>query len=244
MLPLSLTVLGIGLALLLLSRQPSFIAALSGIDAIVLIGATYFLHKTAHSETGMGDYLVILWIALAAPLNGIFTTGLGMLALAILPRVLPKLAAWRQKISLPVGGIWLSLAVLVMAFPPYPEMIYGKTAPVSALPAAAPAALPAQSSGEQRSLNTLRLQALETQSEVVGRIALAETRDGRIQEAQKAAPVVEKLQREYAPVLTPEDKKGLALLAQALERYDIDAVRELSAQFAAARESIAQQIEQ
>lgn len=242
MLPLPMTVTGIGLALLLASHHPSLITALSALYALVLIGVLWFTHKTFGGGVALGDYLALLWIALAAPLNGILTTGLALLAMAVLPRLVPKLSAWRQKASLPAGGIWLALAALIVAFPPFPEVIYGQgEAGIEPAPAAHQT-LPAQLNPQQALVKALRLQALKTQSEAVGRVAMADTREGRIKAARETAPVVEQLGATYAAALTPEEMQGMARLAQALTDYDTDAVRDLSEQFAGEREQLEEQL--
>lgn len=240
LLPLPIVVCGLGLSLLLLSRGPSFLAAISGLYAIVIVAALATLQKIFKANRGLGDYLVIVWIALAAPLNGIVTTGLSMLGMALLPYVLPKLAIWRQKVSLPVGGVWLAMAVLVMAFPPYPELIYGRAAPASTLSAPMVVQLSPQKDPEQTLLNALRLQALERQSQSIGRVALAEGHAERVALARQAGAEVRQIQARYAIILTGDDQQGMARLAQALDTFDVDSVRDLSQRFAEERERLKQ----
>jgi hypothetical protein len=244
-LPLPLMFAGIGFAIALIINRgwPFTITAISIGWAVALI---VILGVVAKAGIAMGDQIVMFWIALASPFNGLISVMFGQLTMDVLGRVV----GWKaQKKRVPIGGAWLLATVLVLAAPQFPQLMDGiaANAPVLAgeIEKAAPPADDALFRAEKftpEGLRTLSRISREA-SYLTGRISFEEDRGARIALAQAYAGRIAVLQREALLLGMPADVKvpvarSLGQLSQALKTYDLDLVRAVSYDIAAQRDRL------
>jgi hypothetical protein len=112
-LPLPLTLAGVALAVAtaLVTRPPVMLMLTGLIWALVVVLLHGLLSK---GSMQLGDHLATVWIALAAPLNGMLAVAAGDFANAVLARV--KSLKGRKVAA---AGAWLIWAAVFVGLPPY-----------------------------------------------------------------------------------------------------------------------------
>jgi hypothetical protein len=248
-LPLPLTIVGLGIAVMLLAIGPysgMIIALAIGWSALLML-----IHRfVARTNISLGDQIAIFWIALAAPFNGLLAIFAGQLVLDILARI----TDWKaRKKRVPVGGAWLVATALLLAVPQWPALLATATA---SAPAAADVVDPGVASRDalfrsgrvtRGGLNELRQIAHEA-SYLTGRLSFVSSRGERIAQARRASERVRELRRMALLAEAPATARmplarTLSELSQALAVYDVDAVRAVSGDLSDRRAALDQLLE-
>lgn len=248
-LPLPLTIVGLGIAAVLLAIGPysgMIIALAIGWAALLML-----IHRfVARTNISLGDQIAIFWIALAAPFNGLLAILAGQLVLDILARI----TDWKaRKKRVPIGGAWLVATALLLAVPQWPALLMTATA---SAPVAADVVDPGVASREalfrsgrvtQDGLTELRQIAREA-SYLTGRLSFVSDRGERIAQAQQASERMRELRRLALLAEAPATARmplarTLSELSQALALYDVDAVRAISGDLSDRRAALDQLLE-
>jgi hypothetical protein len=241
-LPLTLAGLVIAIAVAVTNRAPLLVTMFALAWALIVI----VLHVLASKGSmQLGDHLVTIWIAMAAPFNGLVAVALGDLANIALARM----QGLRGK-RVAVAGAWLILAASLIGLPPYFVWFAG--------PASAAAEAPAHdmqvveeewvpARGARRQLPPERAVAARTlaqladwASDYTASVSLAERRAERIARADLAGRQVARLAA-AAQRIEPGSEVAdcLSDLAEALRAYDVEEVRAASWRLAGQREWLA-----
>ena len=245
-LPLPLTLAGIALAIatLVSLQMPLLIVAFGLIWATALI--VLFALATRRAMA-LGDYIATLWIALAAPFNGVLAVIAGDVANFIYVRVTGQHT--NRKAKLAAAGPWLLFAAALIALPPFMTwptiwpsqfqqttvakamtkamtMNTSATTEAKVIQTAAPLSV-------AHTAETHRIKALlwlaQNAGDATAQVAFADDRVGRIEKAQQAAATIaeyEQLAHQFDA--DPTFTATLHDLQLALATYDIDAVRAAS----------------
>lgn len=245
-LPLPLTVTGLLIAIVLLAIGPYAwpIVVLALVWAVALSLVHRFVAKSGMS---LGDQIALLWIALAAPFNGLLAVFIGQLTLDILARI----TDWKaKKKRVPIGGAWLICAAALLAVPQWPAwvMTASASAPVLADYESAPGRPISNDalfrSGRMTDDGLAQLRGIAQEAAyVTGRLSFEEDRQTRVRLARVAAQRVRELRVAAMQANVPSTAKAplsglLGELASALETYDIDAVRRSSSALSERRRAI------
>jgi hypothetical protein len=244
-LPLPLMFVGIGFAVLLIANRgwPLTITAISIGWAVALI---VVLAVVAKAGIALGDQIVMFWIALASPFNGLISVMFGQLTMDLLGRIV----GWKaQKKRVPIGGAWLLATALVLAAPQFPQLMNGlaANAPVLAGEIETASQPTHETLFQAKQFTPQGLRSLtrisQEASYLTGRISFEETRSARIALARTSAERITVLQQEALLLGMPADVKvpiarSLGQLSQALRTYDLDLVRGVSADIAAQRDRL------
>jgi hypothetical protein len=236
-LPLPFTLLGICLALVTLftTQVPGVLLLFGLIWALIVIGLHIF---TTKGSIQLGDHIATLWIALAAPFNGLIAIAVGDLANVVLARVKDLRG---KKVA--AAGAWLISAAVLVAVPPYltwfsplaqraaaPEETIVKV-PIEVTPTITP-----QQAMTADALITLSEWAAET----TGRVGLAPQHAARVADAKLAADQVARYAGVAEQIAPQADMtKSLWALVTALKTYDVASVRETGERMAQQRELLA-----
>jgi hypothetical protein len=242
-LPLPLTLLGVGVALLTLALNatPLFSLLFGVLWTALLIVVHIFVSK---GSMQLGDHLATAWIALSSPANGLLAIALGDAANVILAR---DRGLRGQKVA--AAGAWLIFATTLVATPPYFAWFFNAS-PAPSVPASfvstpadplpAPAAKPDVALSSEETLTaTVLLHLAQWAGQHTASVALAETHAGRVLASrQQAAPV--KHFADVAQQVAPGSQVQGTLqdLAAALSSFDLEGVRDASAQLALERERL------
>jgi hypothetical protein len=271
-LPLPLTLAGFGLAIagVIVTGLPVLFVLFGLVWAAVVILLHALLSK---GSMQLGDHLATLWIAMAAPLNGLIAVAAGDFANVLLARV--KGLRGRKVAA---AGTWLICAALMVGLPPYVVLFAGRSQTGSLPQAAAPAedevldlAVPTSASPETSvgvepvpadatavvtttdvmmlGMTPVTATALITLSEWAGdqtaSVALEDQRAERVMAARRAAGEVARL-AVFAARIAPGSTvaASLADLATALNVYDVDGVRNASLALVEEREQLTLRLSQ
>lgn len=217
-LPLPLTLGGIGLALVGVAQAGMplmvFLAAVT-----VLSGLAVNALATRGTWQG-GDVMATLWIGLALPATGLLAFAIGLAGVAAV-RVM---ARWPDRSRAPIGGAWLLAAAALFALPG-PFALAAVGTPVERPPQVSVRTRPLQSD-EDKVVARLA-------GDLTARLALIDDHALRTAAAAETAGRIRGLMGDAPDSLSVD----LALLAAALDAYDLDAVRAVSARLAVWRES-------
>ncbi len=241
-LPLPLTLTGLVFAVAVATRAPLLVTLFSLAWALVVI----LLHVLASKGSmQLGDHLATIWIALAAPFNGLVAVALGDLANI----ALAQMRGLRGK-RVAVAGAWLILAAGLIGLPPYFVWFAGHApaaaeAPAQETQATEEAWVPAL--GARRHLPPERAvaaralaQLADWASDYTASVALAENRAERIARADLAGRQVAGLAVVAQRIAPGSDVADcLSDLAEALRAYDVEEVRAASWRLAGQREWLA-----
>ena len=246
-LPLPFTLSGIGVALVIavVAQLPGFLLLFGLGWALVVMLLHVF---TSKGSMQLGDHIATLWIALAAPFNGLIAVVAGDFANAIWARVKDLRG---KKVA--AAGAWLIGAAVLAGMPPYltwfppaaqtvapvdsvavAPMPVATLLPVAAaLPTATPQAVTLRQAMTAEALITLS----EWAGERTGRVGLLAQRDARVANAQQVSGEVARYAI-AAGEIAPGTEMALALkdLSTALKTYDVDQVRDASERMAQQRE--------
>lgn len=248
-LPLPLTIVGLGIAAVLLAIGPysgMIIALAIGWSALLIL-----IHRfVARTNISLGDQITVFWIALAAPFNGLLAIFAGQLVLDILARI----TDWKaRKKRVPIGGAWLAAAAMLLAVPQWPALLATATA---SAPVAADVVDPGVASRDalfrsgrvtRDGLSELRQIAYEA-SYLTGRLSFVSNRAERIAQARHVSERVRELRRMALLAEAPATARmplarTLSELSQALAIYDVDAVRAVSGDLSDRRTALDQLLE-
>ena len=231
-LPLPLTLLGLGLAIVTLSQQqlPVFVL-LFGLAWACLVVLMHALLSKGSMQ--LGDHIATVWIALASPLNGLIAIAAGDAANVILARV----KGLRGK-KVAAAGAWLLFSAALVGLPPYIAWFRGM-AQTSTLAPVVEHITRVDTPPQPATAQTL-LTLTEWASGYTARVAFVEQREARIVAAREAATHVTRLAlmaRQYEP--ESEVAPVMSDLANALTIYDVAGVRSASQRLAEARQRLA-----
>jgi hypothetical protein len=263
-LPLPLTLAGFGLAIAgaIVTRLPILFVLFGLVWAAVVILLHALLSK---GSMQLGDHLATLWIALAAPLNGLIAVAAGDFANVVLARASQQRQGLRGR-KVAAAGMWLICAALMVGLPPYVVWIAGRSQ-TGSLPQAAEMALyldPTASAPPEISVGaesapvdaaavaattdvtaTALIKLSEWAGEQTASVAFADRRAERVIVAQRAAGEVARLAT-FAAQIAPGSTVAarLANLAAALNVYDVDGVRNASLALVEEREQLTLRLSQ
>ena len=242
-LPLPLTLSGIVIAVVVAVVTRTTILVI--LFALAWACAVILLHVLAsRGSMQLGDHIATVWIALAAPFNGLLAVAFGDVANILLAR----LRGLRGK-RVAVAGAWLILAAGLIGVPPYfiwfmgrPPSLMAPQQPVAQVveEAWSPALgarrqLPPERAAAVRSLALLA----EWAGEHTASVALAEQRAERVARADQAGQQVERLAGIAQEIAPGSEVAGcLSELASALRAYDVEEVRAASWRLAGQREQL------
>ena len=237
-LPLPFTLLGICLALMaFFMTHSSVILLLFGlIWALVVI----VLHAlTSKGSMQLGDHIATLWIALAAPFNGLIAVAVGDFANVVLVRVKDLRG---KKVA--AAGAWLISAAMLVALPPYLTWFAPAAQTTMSEDTATIVRVPLQITPAITREQAMSADALITLSEWAGdrtgRVGLASQHEARVADAKQAALQVARY-ADVAEQIAPQAEmtKALKDLVMALNIYDVASVRDASERMAEQRELLA-----
>ena len=219
-LPFTLSGIALGVAGLALAGSP----LMWGLAAVTIVAALLINTLATSGTLQGGDVLASAWIGLALPVVGLLAFAVGQAGLAAAGRI----GRWTRAARAPVGGAWLMAAALLLALPGLPALI--ETAQDA--PAARPRPGPAAAASDPRWRETAR-----AAGDATAWVAFADTSAERASRAARAAARVRALARDVdAPA---EIARALSDLADALDAYDLDAIRGASARLADRRDGFA-----
>jgi hypothetical protein len=240
--PLPLTVVGLGLAViaLILSGAAWWVFALAFVWGFGLNTLHTVLSK---NSMGLGDHLATIWIALASPFNGILPIVIGQLIL----HLVAKFKGWDRK-RLPVGGAWLIAAAAILTVPPFPALLANSATPSFASFALPPnahmtnAQLFANAEFDGDDLRTFARYTREV-GYVTAMVSFEPNRDERIVRAREASLQLKQLGEYMATINIPSANKMPTLhtidrLSVALANYDVETVRVESLELAHQRDRL------
>ena len=243
-LPLPFTLAGIGLAVALaFATQQS---ALVWLFALLWATAAILLHTlSSKGSMQLGDHIATVWIALAAPFNGLLAIIAGDLANVIVAR-----AGNRRNQKVAAAGAWLIMATGIIALPPYVAWFTGQAATTTRTPDGAISALAvgnrrtaaqAETAGDERLVKDTLAEWARQAAYQTARVALEDHRAGRITAARFAASEVKALAVAAEGIAPGSDvANALQDLGAALSAYDVNGVRDASWRLAEARERFSQ----
>jgi hypothetical protein len=230
-LPLPFTLLGICLAAatMVMTRVSVILLIFAMIWALVIIVLHAF---TTKGSMQLGDHIVTLWIALAAPFNGLIAVAVGDCANVILTHIKDMRG---RKVA--AAGAWLIGAAMLVAVPPYLVWFApaAQTAPEKTIVQVPIYVTPVISRKQALTADAL-ITLSEWAGEATGRVGLETRRETRVADAGRAAEQVV----QYATVaeqIAPQAAMTQALknLATALKTYDVASVRDSSERMAEQR---------
>lgn len=232
-LPLPLTALGIGLAIVTLLSQPlpPIVLIFSLLWACVVILMHTLLSK---GSMQLGDHLATVWIALASPFNGLLAIVAGDFANVILARV----RGLRGK-KVAAAGAWLVFAAALLSLPPYMALLNG-SARMDAIQTVSGQKINTATDIPAEQVSAL-LTITQIASDHTARVAFADHHDARVIAAVDASIHIANLSR-ISQQIAPHAELARTLddLAQALATYDVAAVRAASQRLADARQELVQ----
>jgi hypothetical protein len=232
-LPLPLTALGIGLAVVTLLSQPLPLVAL--IFGLLWACVVILMHALlSKGSMQLGDHLATVWIALASPFNGLLAIVAGDFANVIVARV----QGLRGK-KVAAAGAWLVCAAALLSLPPYMALLNGSARmnAIQTVSGQKTNTAPVMPADKASALLTIARIA----SDHTARVAFAAHHDARVIAAHDASIHAANLAR-TAQQIAPDVELASILddLAQALATYDVAAVRAASQRLADARQELAQ----
>ena len=231
-LPLPLTLVGMIMAMVTLrvTDTPLIFVVFGLIWSVIIIGAHALLSK---GSMQLGDHLSTIWIALAMPVNGMLAIVIGDAVNALYAGV--RRLKGRQ---IAAAGTWLIAATALLALPSYFFWFDRELPTHSAQPIVAVLPSPTAPGPGARSRDVMLLLSTIATEDTAG-VALMTDREGRISSAYAAGLRVQRL-ASIAQLLEPQSITAIGLkdLAVALKAYDVDAVRDASAQLANEREQL------
>lgn len=211
-LPLPFTLGGIVLGVVGLALAGS--PLLWGLAAVTVLAALGINALATAGTLQGGDVLATLWIGLALPVIGLLAFAFGQAGLGV-ARLRGR---WPRATRAPVGGAWLMAAVALLSLPGLPALVEPLAAPPMPARAAAQIA-PAQ--------NPSWRETVRAAADATAWVAFAEGGPERVARAGQAAARVRALADDSD---VPRAVVGaLRDLAAALEAYDLDAIRVVSA---------------
>jgi hypothetical protein len=237
-LPFTLTGIGIALAGAYFSHMPTYML----LFALGWAALSILLHILAsRGSIQLGDHIAMLWIALAAPYNGLLAVVMGDLANVVMARV----KGLRGK-KVAAAGAWLVCTAALIALPPYFAWFTPRFATTTLTPslpqARAPLIQRVQIPLTTTQATTATLQMVDTENMLISlaetagdhtaSVALANDHEGRAIAARSAA-------RDVAQIAPGNDITAtLHELALALDTFDIGKVRDISAKLADQRQQL------
>jgi hypothetical protein len=233
-LPLPFTLLGIvsAVAIDVLAQWPTFVLlfALAWAFVVMLVHAL-----TSKGSMQLGDHIATLWIALAAPFNGLIAVAAGDFANVVLARVKDLRG---KKVA--AAGAWLIFAAVFAALPPY--LTWFARAPHTSVPQnkamvseAPTVAVPAYTVEQAYTAETL-ITLSQWAGDHAGRVGLLTQRNARVAEAKQQADEIARYAA-AAQTVAPGSAMTQALsdLASALRTYNVALVRDASERMAQQR---------
>jgi hypothetical protein len=226
--PLPLTLLGLGLAIVTIANQqlPLLVVAFSLVWSFIVILMHALLSK---GSMQLGDHISTVWIALASPFNGLIAIAAGDAANVILARV----KGLRGK-KVAAAGAWLLFAAALVGLPPYLAW-FGSSLPTTPLAPVKEHIKRNDLTYQSATAHTL-LTLTEWASDYTAGVAFANQHDERVSAAREAATHVTRLAalaRQLAPA--SDVVPAMTDLADALAVYDVEGVRSASQRLADAR---------
>ncbi len=234
-LPLPFTLMGICLALVafFITHSSGILLIFGLIWALVVI----VLHAlTTKGSMQLGDHIATVWIALAAPFNGLIAVAVGDFANGVLVRVKDLRG---KKVA--AAGAWLISAAMLVALPPYLTWFAPAAQTTTPEDTNVIVRVPLQITPSITREQAMSAEALITLSEWAGdrtgRVGLASQHEVRIADAKQAALQVA-CYADVAEQIAPESEmtKALKDLVTALDVYDTASVRDASERMAEQRE--------
>jgi hypothetical protein len=242
-LPLPLTICGFAASAVLFAIGPYswLILVLALVWAVVLVLIHTFV---ARSGMALGDILVLFWIALSSPFNGLLAVFVAQLTMDVLARI----TTWKaNKTRIPIGGAWLIATAAVLALQQWPAMLSATTANAPVLARvglttgaqALPGAKFKAGAYSESGVRDLKL-IVRDAAYLTALLSMEDDRDKRIAASLATADRVSQMRVYALQTEVPKQVKlpvaeVLADLALALGSYDTDGVRGASARLAEQR---------
>ena len=242
-LPLPITLLGAGLAVLtlFLVPVPPFYLFFGVVWVIVIIVLHALVSK---GSMQLGDHVATVWIALAAPANGLLAIALGDAANVIFARI--KGLKGRKVAA---AGAWLLFATALAATPPYFLLFSGEAQTFLDNQSRQPVPLIDPTPGPYPRINrgvsakkltpnevitaTLLLTLANDAGDHTASVAFVDTHAGRVKAAKEEASQVSGM-AQLAHSIAPSSTLQITLsnLAYALNTFNLEAIRSSSQQLA------------